>query len=256
MTLDKNTIGFKFKKNDRCFKEGDEISIDIIRGIPTYLVGPNGSGKTTLMHYIRAKKHTLFQTNRELHDGMTPNDDKLYEKQDIVEITGLDVYDNVFVLDSIDDDPTSFINSATAWGLVGGGGHAALTLSKGQKAKDMIGRFIQKITKATGFSSADYVAGKRYDKRSLIVIDEADEGLDIGGQMSFDKLMTNIATIFNADLICICHNPMCAFGSFLKEHSMVYDLSTRSMKMIRDYIKEQTGYEITVKKIDKENEKV
>jgi len=252
MEITKNTITFKFKKNDRCFKEGDEISLDLVKGIPTYLVGPNGCGKTTLMHYIRAQKHTLFESNKSSHDGMTNNDDRLYKDQDIVEITGLEAYDNVFVLDSIDDDPTSFINSATAFGLVDGGGWNALRFSKGQKAKDMLGRFIEKIKKATGFSPEDYISGKQYDKRCLVIVDEVDEGLDLKTQFNFDKVVTNIGTIFNADVICICHNPMCVFGSVLKEHSIVYDLSTKSMKMIKDYVREQTGYDITLKKIDTE----
>ena len=89
-------------------------------------------------------------------DGMTNNDDTLYKDTKIVDIEGLDRFENIFVLDSIDDDPTNFINAATAYGLVAGGGFNALGLSKGQKAKDMLGRFFGKVQKHTGFSFADY----------------------------------------------------------------------------------------------------
>lgn len=248
-------IKFKFNQDDRCFKKDDVIELDLAKEIPFYLVGPNGSGKTTLMHYIRANKHTLKEENKNLFDGMTNNDDILYKDTKVVDIEGLDEFENIFVLDSIDDDPTSFINSASAGGFVGGGGFNAMSLSKGQKAKDMLGRFLAKVQKFTGFSFNDYKEGKRYDKETLIIVDEVDEGLDLKGQSTFHIMLRNLACTFNAFIICICHNPICTLSSYLREFTLVYDLSTRSLKMIKDYIEEQTGLEITVRIKEEENER-
>jgi len=250
-----NKISFKFNRDDRCFKSGDEICIEAIKGTPTYIVGPNGCGKTTLMHYIRAKKNSLFDVNKELFDGMTNNDDAIYKNTTVVDVSGIDVYDYVFVLDSIDDDPTSFINAATAAGFVAGGGFVSGRISKGQKAKDMLGRFIDKIQKTTNFSTNEFKEKKRaYDKRVLIVVDEVDEGFDISAQFKFHRLLTNIAVVFNADVLCICHNPICVFGSPLKDNTIVYDLGDRKKKTISKYISEQTGYEIKVNKVEKDLE--
>lgn len=253
--MEEASIKFKFNQNDRCFKKDEVIELNLIKGVPFYLVGPNGSGKTTLMHYIRAKKHSLKEENKSLFDGMTNNDDTLYKDTKVVDIEGMDGFENIFVLDSIDDDPTNFINSATAYGLVAGGGFNAISLSKGQKAKDMLGRFFGKIQKHTDFSFDDYKAGKRYDKETLIIVDEVDEGIDLRGQSTFHIMLGNLAHIYNAFLICICHNPICTLSSPLREFTLVYDMSTRSVKLIQEYIKEQTGLDIKIRKNEEEHEK-
>ena len=253
--MEEASIKFKFNQDDRCFKKDEVIELSLVKGVPFYLVGPNGCGKTTLMHYIRAKKHSLKDENKNLFDGMTNNDDTLYKDTKIVDIEGLDRFENIFVLDSIDDDPTNFINAATAYGLVAGGGFNALGLSKGQKAKDMLGRFFGKVQKHTGFSFADYKEGKKYDKETLIIVDEADEGIDLKGQSTFHVMLRNLADAYNAFVICICHNPICTLSSYLREFTPVYDLSTRSLKLIHEYIKEQTGLEITIRKKEEENER-
>ena len=77
--MEKLTI--HIKKDDRCFKKGTKFSLDLVPGDVNFIVGPNGSGKTTLIHYIRAMRHDLSDINRELHDGMSNQEDRLYSKE-------------------------------------------------------------------------------------------------------------------------------------------------------------------------------
>ena len=253
------------KKDDRCFKAGDTISIDLHEGV-NFVVGPNGSGKTTLMHYIRAQRHDLRELNKKIFDGMGNDDDKIYGRHwsddkskpfvsSVFDIQGLDRFDQVFVLDSIDDDPTSFTNSATAAGLIGGGGFAALSASKGQKAGMMLAKFISGIAKVTGFTPKDYNEGKNYNKHSLIVIDEVDEGLDIKHQVKFVRFIERMCKVWNATIICICHNPLCTLSDGTMD-AEVYDLSTRSSKTIKQYIFDQTGLWLNVEKTETMDEKI
>ena len=253
--MEKLTI--HIKKDDRCFKKGTKFSLDLVPGDVNFIVGPNGSGKTTLIHYIRAMRHDLSDINRELHDGMSNQEDRLYSKEigKLYEVTGLDAYSGVFVLDAIDDDPTSFLNSSSAHALVMGGGLRARSLSKGQKAWDMITRFLDKISKVTGFSPEDYRSGRKYKKHPLIIMDETDEGLDLRMQRKYYTLLRNIATVWNATVLCVCHNVM-AMGIIAGAEGKnvldfpVYDISTRTTKSFNEYIKEQAGVEIDIKLID------
>ena len=253
--MEKLTI--HIKKEDKCFKKGTKLSLDLVPGDVNFIVGPNGSGKTTIIHYIRAIHHDLSDINRELHDGMSNQEDRLYSKEigELYEVTGLDEYSGVFVLDAIDDDPTSFMNASSAHALIAGGGLKAGRLSKGEKSWDMIGRFLDKISKVTGFSPEDYRSGHKYKKHPLIIVDEADEGLDLRTQRKYYTLLRNIATVWNATVICVCHNVM-AMGIIAGAEGKnaldfpVYDISTNSTKSFNEYIKEQAGVEIDIKLID------
>ena len=258
-------ITITLKKNDRCFKEGDVISLDLHEGV-NFIVGPNGCGKTTLMHYIRAMQHDLRDMNKKMFDGMSNNDDQIYgggwnnDKSKpfvskVFDIKGLEQFDQVFVLDSIDDDPVNFNNAATAGGLIGGGGWAALSLSKGQKASMMLSKFISSIIKVTGFTPQQFNDGADYCKHPLVIVDEADEGLDIAHQVKFVKFIDRICKIWNATIICICHNPLCTLSEGTMD-TEVYDLSSKSMKTIKQYIFDQTGLWLSVEKTDTMDEKI
>lgn len=263
MTMENITI--TLKKNDRCFKEGDVISLDLHEGV-NFIVGPNGCGKTTLMHYIRAIQHDLRDMNKKMFDGMSNNDDEIYGPgwradkskpfvSNVFDIRGLEQFDQVFVLDSIDDDPVNFNNAATAGGLIGGGGWTALSLSKGQKASMMLSKFISSIIKVTGFTPQQFNEGADYGKHPLVIVDEADEGLDIAHQVKFVKFIDRICKIWNATIICICHNPLCTLSEGTMD-TEVYDLSSKSMKTIKQYIFDQTGLWLSVEKTDEMNEKI
>lgn len=252
-------ITITLKQDDRCFKKGDIISLDLHEGV-NFIVGPNGCGKTTLMHYIRAIQHDLRDMNKRMYDGMSNNDDQIYGRprssdkdkpfvSTVFDIKGLEQFDQVFVLDSIDDDPVTFNNAATAYGLASGGGLAALSLSKGQKASMMLSKFISSIIKVTGFTPQQFNEGADYDKHPLVIVDEADEGLDIGHQIKFMRFIDRISNIWNATIICICHNPMCTLSEGTMD-TKVYDLSTKSLKSIQQYILDQTGLKVSVEKTD------
>ena len=240
-------ITITINTKNRCFNEGEVVSINLEPNKVNYIVGPNGCGKTTLLHYIRATKNSLHDINMKSFDGMEPNDDHIYKNSSAFTIEGLDQFDAVYVLDSVDDDPTSFINSASATGFIDGGGWHSMSLSKGQKAKHMIGRFLDKMEKHSGFSIKHHKAGMRLAGHPLIVVDEVDEGMDLASQVTFHKLINNIGRVWNATVICVCHNVM-AMVSNGNLNTQVYDLSTKSNKSIHDYIKEQTGLSISVNK--------
>jgi len=247
-------ITMHVNKAFRSFDEGEDIKIPVSESLISWIVGPNGCGKSTFAHIIRAQKHSLREINKREFDGMSNNEDRVFYKTSVATIEGLDAFDYVFVLDSVDDNPTSFNNAATASGLVCGGGLAALNHSNGQNSKAMIARFIAKMQKATGFSISDHKEGKIFDKKCLVIIDEVDNGLDIDGQSTFHRLIDNIALVFNACVICITHNPFVILCDVVGSHTPVYDMKHREMKPIKKYIEELTGLEIIVQKKEEKEE--
>lgn len=237
--------------NFRGFKKGESFEIPIYRGV-NYIVGPNGSGKSTIMHFIRAKRNSLKQETIELFDGMTKTEDTLFQNSDIFTVEGLDEYENVFMLDSIDDDPTSFINAATAYGLVNGGGLNCQKKSKGQKAQFMLLNFIQLVTNKLGTTLQDLASQELKDKKKcLFILDEIDEGLDLMRQSNFHQILHNICTLFNADVLCICHNSFCILCD--NASTLVFDMNSKEEKTIETYIKEQTGLTIKIDKNDQDD---
>lgn len=249
------SITITLKQDDRCFKAGDVLDIPLIKGQVNYMVGPNGSGKSTFAHWLRARTSGLRKYNKSVFDGMTNNDDTLYKDWDGIEVKGLESFDDVYVLDSVDDNPTSFTNSATASGLIMGGGLQAMSLSKGQTSQLIISTFLSKMEKVTGYGMIEHRRRKDeglpgYDKHPLIILDEIDEGLDLKNQMRFDRLISNIGKVWNATIICICHNPMVALCRSIGNETPVFDMGSRSTKTIGEYISEQAGVEITIRKLD------
>lgn len=240
-------LTFTINNDFRCFKKGQALELPLYKSAINYIVGPNGSGKSSLMHFIRAKRHDLFSENKSMYDGMISRDDRFLKDSDDITIDGLDSFDQIFVLDVVDDDPLSFNNAATASGLIGSGGLAMLEKSRGQKSQMLSSRFINSIVKVTGFSIQDFNNGKRYDKHPLIIVDELDEGLDINNQSKFSRLLLNLGTIFNATVICICHNFFCiACDEFTGKDTTVWDISDGKIKTIKKYVLEQTGFEIDI----------
>ena len=232
----------------RGFKKGESFEIPIYRGV-NYIVGPNGSGKSTIMHFIRAKRDSLMNESMSLFDGMSKMEDKLFQDSDVFTIEGLDDYEYVFMLDSIDDDPTSFNNAASAYGLINGGGLECQKKSKGQKAEFMLLKFVRLITNKLGTTMMDLSGQELKEKKKcLFILDEVDEGLDLKRQADFHKILYNICTLFNADVLCICHNSFC----ILCDHAstLVFDMSDKEEKTIETYIKEQTGLTIKIEKND------
>lgn len=239
------TLTFDISDDFRCFKKGQQIKLDLCGHRVNYIVGPNACGKSTLMHAIRAKKHDLADYNKNLYDGMSNMEDKFMATSGIT-IDGLENFDQIFVLDSIDDDPLSFTNSATASSYIMGGGYQMARMSKGQKAQAMQNKFINSIQSVTNFSIADFNNGKQYSKHPLIIVDEIDEGLDVKLQSKFDVIMSNLSCIYNATVVCICHNFMCPACGLLGNNTPVFDMSDFKQKTIGEYVEQQTGFTIDI----------
>lgn len=238
-------LSIKAKQDERVFKKGDSIKLNIEPGV-NYIVGPNGCGKSTIMHAIRAHKDTLYE-NMNSNDRMEfGRDYDLQSYNKIFDIKGLDAYSNIFCIDAHIDNPVSFMNASSATAFIHGGGMTYNRISRGEGSKMMLSKFIgsiQNVTKANIKDKSTWITSDR----SLVVVDELDEGLDLKCQMTFHTLLTNVAKVFNADVICVCHNPICILAGTIGN---VYDMSTRSYKDINTYIREQTSKEIIIKDID------
>lgn len=238
------------KQDERVFKEGDKIDLTLLENGVNYIVGPNGCGKSTILHAIRAHKDTIYENKSHYQklDIARNFDLKLYDT--VFDIEGLDDYKNVFCLDASLDNPVSFENASTATAIVDGGGLIYNSRSRGEGSKYMMVNFIytmQKITGATINKQLKTIENTPQEK-SLIVIDEMDEGLDLVSQVNYGKLLRNLCKIFNATVICVCHNPICILADELGDIYPIYDMSDRKYKEIKTYVAEQTdGMEIIIK---------
>ena len=236
------------KTDERMFHSGDSIELELTSGVVNYMVGPNGCGKSTLLHAIRAHKDSI-------HESLSPDRKSDFARghdlllyKGVFAIEGLDQFEYVFALDAVEDNPVSFEKAATAMALIDGGGYWFMRHSRGEGSKMLISRFISGLQKLTGVS-IDKVTKKPVNvpkTKSLIIIDEMDEGLDLDSQFTFHRLLGNLCAIFNATVLCVCHNPTCILFDEFGESQMVFDMSDRSYKSIDKYISEQTDYHIVV----------
>ena len=234
--------------DERMFRAGDSIELKLIPGLVNYMVGPNGCGKSTLLHVIRAYKDSIHESlpSDRKSDFARGHDLLLYKG--MFDVEGLDQFEHVFTLDAVEDNPVSFEKAATATSLLDGGGFWFMHHSRGEGSKMLISRFISGLQKITGVS-IDKVTKKPVkvpETKSLIIIDEMDEGLDLSSQFTFHRLLNNLCAIFNATVLCVCHNPTCILFDILGETQMVFDMSDRSYKSIDKYISEQTDYHIVI----------
>ena len=222
------------KVDERMFHAGDSIELNLTAGVVNYMVGSNGCGKSTLLHAIRSYKDSIY-------------DLLLYK--DKFDVDGLDQFEHVFTLDAVEDNPVSFEKAASATALIDGGGYWFMRRSRGEGSKMLLSRFISNMQKITG-ASIDNEAKKPANipkTRSLIIIDEMDEGLDMESQSTFPRLLFNLCVAFNATVLCVCHNPTCILFDKIGTINPVFDMSDRTYKGIHQYINEQSGkYIITM----------
>ena len=231
----------------RCF-DNNEFTLPVRLGDVNYIMGSNGSGKSTILQTIRANKDSLFETNKRELDGMTSTNIEGL-KYAPIDISGVDDYfTHVFALDAIEDDPCNFINSATAFGFINGGGLSATNQSKGQKSKQMIGGLFVKIQNHLGFTIKDYKDGKTIENVSpLVLLDEVDEGMDLSTLFEYNHLLNNLCKVFNATVVCVTHNPFVCYGHPLSGECPVFDMNGFKETTIGKYIKEKTGFEFVVR---------
>lgn len=244
----KTKIHVSVEEPFRCFSKC-EFDIPIRLGSVNYIVGGNGCGKTTVLHKIRAINDSLRELNLSDRDGMHSVNLDLV-KCEPMEVSGIDgTFTHVFALDSIEDDPSNYINSATAFGFAANGGLTVQHRSKGEKSKFMLGSLFSKMQSVLGFDIEKYKNGENIkDCTPLILIDEVDEGIDFKSMMLFDKMLSNVCNIFNATIMCVTHNPLVCYGSEDGENCPVFDISIMKETTIAEFTKRETGVEISVKK--------
>lgn len=247
-------ISIKFNKDYRgVFKEGQEVKIPIEKGI-TYLVGKNGSGKSTLLRAIRATQDDFHKMNIDIHDGMVSSR-ITYVKQDIesnILEVNLGDFKQVFVIDAEADDPTSFENSATAYGGVAGGGLAKMRMSRGQSTivlfnkfiKDVEDRFQKFFDDALAVDIRDEELAKMLESwKPLVIIDEIDEGLDLRVQAHFNQILSNKFCTLGARVLVVSHNPVCMLS---QGNVKAFDVEKCQLVSPSEYIKELAGAEISI----------
>ena len=237
------------KVDERMFHTGDSIELNLTAGVVNYMVGSNGCGKSTLLHIIRSHKDSIHESLSQGRKSDFARGHDLLFYNGMFDVEGLDQFEHVFVLDAVEDNPVSFEKAATATALIDGGGYWLMHHSRGEGSKMLFSRFISNIQKITG-TSIDKETKKPVNvpkTRSLIIIDEMDEGLDLESQATFHRLLFNLCNVFNATVLCVCHNPTCILFDRIGTANPVFDMTDRTYKNISQYINEQSGkYIITM----------
>ena len=244
--MNKITLKITAKQDERVFKKGDVVTLDLIEGGVNYIVGPNGSGKSTILHAIRAHKDSVYENTDEniRLEFARGNDINLYK--DVFDIEGIEGFKWVFSLDAVEDNPVSFMRASSATGLIEGGGFAFSRKSRGEGSKFLFARFITSMQKITGASFGNGKVENKPKERSLIIIDEMDEGFDLNSQATYWRLLKNLCNVFNATIICVCHNPLCILYDPVGILEPVLDMSDGKVKSISEYTEQQTGEHIII----------
>ena len=231
------------KVDERMFHAGDSIELNLTAGVVNYMVGSNGCGKSTLLHAIRSHKDSIYESLSQGRKSDFARGHDLLLYKDKFDVEGLDQFEHVFTLDAVEDNPVSFEKAASATALIDGGGYWFMRRSRGEGSKMLLSRFISNMQKITG-ASIDHETKKPANipkTRSLIIIDEMDEGLDMESQSTFPHLLFNLCVAFNATVLCVCHNPTCILFDRIGTINPVFDVTDRTYKNISQYINEQSG---------------
>ena len=231
-------VKIKVKEDYRCFKKGDEYTLDLIDNEPNMLVGLNGSGKSTLLRVLRHMKDTFHDQWIRAHDGVIPQQFDSIDASKF-EVDGLDQFSDVFYIDMQIDDPASFACSATAESFIELGGYTASRISRGQTTMTMLGKVVHSIEEY-------YKANPQ--KPALVVLDEIDEGFDLNILINFAEKTKRIFHQYNPNttlLICT-HNPIVYLN---------YDVHMVSLSHITIvpgdlYFNTVTGWNMTLEKCE------
>lgn len=210
-------IQIKIDKAYRKFKEGDIYNFDVSPSYTLVVVGKNGVGKSSLFRGIRGIKDSLEKINKSNLDGMTASANEIasLEFNSSASITGLEEFDEIYCLDRVTDDPTTFEAASTAYGLIAGGGFYTQKMSGGQKSIFMLRTFVDKIKKV-----------HKQGASSLVILDEADTGFDMNNQMMYITAATNMLkkVLENPNIIVVTHNPLSIISKMNKVPIKVYDI--------------------------------
>ena len=234
----------KITKDFRCFKKGEVYELDLQPGEITFVVGPNGCGKSTLMFALRAIKDSMKELNNKRSDGMRDLSLKMHYL-DVISHTSIEDYDFklAFFRDTVVDNPTSFMNAASAYGLVAGGGLSSQTKSCGQGQLNQMLRFWQDIIEACGDKS---------DERILIVMDELDDSLDLKAQARFGYIASKMLLdkYPNASILIVTHSIITAMGAeqFSTVKSRVFDVKRNQYTTAESYFNTETGLHLMMER--------
>lgn len=240
------SIKITMKKDCRKFKAGDIIEVPLKDNSINFMVGSNGCGKSTFSHFIRATKHSLKEYNTKMYEGMTNEDDRCFApNMGVCDIEGLECFDEVFVLDAIDDDPRAFDRAISATAFVHSGGMEMGRMSKGERASYLFVRFLKTIEHVLGVNTKDPESIKNNTKRSLIILDEVDEGMSLDILKTFYELMCIFAQKLNATVLCISHNHMIAMCCGTTD-VLVYDMERKGEVPLKDYIHDKLGFWVDI----------
>lgn len=227
----------------KVFKKGTIYNLDLKPGEITYMIGPMGCGKSTLMNALRAKKDSMKSFNEKKFDGMGGLDFTT-RIIDVIAFTKIHDYDfdKACFIDIVTDNPSSFYNSATAFGFINGGGMSMQHISRGQGSERMFVQFISEIVECIGEKS---------DERILICFDEIDEGFDIQAQIRFSMFLNKLLIekrYPNASIIFISHSIITALSGMKETNVKYFNVKDNCYTTPEKYFEEQTGYNISLTK--------
>ncbi len=180
MTKNRSIIKIKnlnfIKKN---FKIIDNVSLDINEGEIIHLIGPNGAGKTSLVKMIigslKATSGDIYKISN-LKIGYVPQKLNLtnfltIKAKNFIKLDGVKIDNKILEILEINDLLNKFL-------------------------ADLSGGELQKILLARSLML----------KPNLLILDEADQNLDVSGQADFFKSIYKIHKTHKISMLVISHN--------------------------------------------------
>ena len=210
----------------KVFKKGEVISLDFdMYDVPEIIiVGRNGSGKSTLVNAIRVFKcDNVKKSSKSLYEG----DNKMLLEGAFTVDTD---FEKIFVVSSEQDDPLSMNNAYDACMFVDLGGFQTYHVSKGQRFQVLFSKFIKDNRDS-------------FDSKTLVILDEPDNGFDLKTQNMMSDLPFMMWAKHECKFLVVSHSMMHLMKSLT---GMVYDLEKREFVDGKEYIKEVTGLDIIV----------